>query len=66
MEYRGKIQTKIIRSQHEVYIRIGGGAESLKRALANVPDATRLMEIVEGEHDDITLVFEQEEEQAKA
>ncbi len=62
MEYKGKIQTKIVRYEHDIYIYLGGTAKALKKALSSVPDDTKLTEIIESEAgNSVNLMFEKEE-----
>jgi hypothetical protein len=47
MEYRGRITTKIIRTEHQVSISQGGSAANLKQALSPVPINAKLVEMRE-------------------
>ena len=60
MEYRKHLETKIIRTQHHILIRVGGSAGGLKDAIRHIPDDACLVD--EDEEDGNTILIFQKEQ----
>jgi len=59
MEYRKHFTSKIIRTEHRIVIWPEGSAGALKKAMENVPDTAKLVDIEEDGRRE-TLVFLEE------
>jgi len=57
--YRKKIETKIVRVQHEIEIKMRATAADFKAAFANIPDDAQLID-QDLRDDNTILVFQQE------
>ncbi len=60
--YKKTLQTKVVRTFHEINLRTGIQAVRLKEALSNVPDSAEIVDISCCESDGITVISFKAEE----